>query len=63
MARFKQIVYMAVFFAVMIGLQANAVGQNNGIHRLLNRAEVLEAKELNSDRDTCLLYTSPSPRD
>ena len=52
MARFKQIVYMAVFFAVMIGLQANAVGQNNGIHRLLNRAEVLEAKELNSDRDT-----------
>ena len=52
MARFKQIVYLAVFFAVMIGLQANAVGQNNGIHRLLNRAEVLEAKELNSDRDT-----------
>ena len=51
MARFKQIVYLAVFFAVMIGSQANAVGQNNGIHRLLNRAEVLEAKELNSDRD------------
>ena len=52
MARFKQIVYLAVFFAVMVGSQANAVGQNNGIHRLLNRAEVLEAKELNSDRDT-----------
>ena len=52
MARFKQIVYLAVFFAVMIGSQANAVGQNNGIHRLLNRAEVLEAKELNSDRET-----------
>ena len=52
MARFKQTVHLAVFFAVVIGSQVNAVGQNSGINRLLNRAEVLEAKELNSDRET-----------
>ena len=52
MARFKQTVYLAGFFTVMISWQTNAVGQNNGIIRLLNRADVLEAKEFNSDHDT-----------
>lgn len=51
MARFKQTACLAGFFAVMIGSQTNAVGQNNGIIRLLNRAEVIEAKKLNSDRE------------
>ena len=55
MARFKQTVCLASFFAVMIGAQSNAIAQSNGIHRLLNRAEVLEAKELNSNRDTGLV--------
>ncbi len=45
MARFKQTACLAGFIAVMIGSQTNAVAQNNGIIRLLNRAEVLEAKE------------------
>ena len=51
MTRLKPIVYLTVFFTVMFGVQANVVGQNNGIIRLLNRAEVLEAKELNSDNE------------
>jgi len=52
MTRLKPIVYLTVFFTVMFGAQANVVGQNNGIIRLLNRAEVLEAKELNGDDET-----------
>ena len=52
MARFKQIVYLTVFLTGMFGAQANVVGQNNGIIRLLNRAEVLEAKEFNGDDKT-----------
>ena len=54
MARSKQTVCLASFFAIMIGWQANAFGQNNGIIRLLNRAEVLEAKELKRDSDNGL---------
>ena len=49
MAQFKQTACLASFIAVVISTQTNAWGQTDGIHRLLNRAEVLEARELDND--------------
>ena len=52
MSRFKQTVCITGFIAVAIGTHTNALGQTGGINRLLNRAEVIEARELDGDHST-----------
>ena len=49
MSQFTQTACVVGFIAVVFGTQTNAWGQTDGIHRLLNRAEVLEARELDND--------------
>lgn len=49
MSQFTQTACVVGFIAVVFGTQTNALGQTDGIHRLLNRAEVLEARELDND--------------
>ena len=50
MTHFKQLTWLACFMAVAISATANAVGQTDGIIRLLNRADVCEARKLGVDR-------------
>jgi len=52
MPRFKQLTCLVGTVAVMLGVSATAFGQTDGIYRLLNRAEVLEASKAEADRDS-----------
>ena len=47
MARFKQLACVAGFVAATIGASTNALGQTDGIIRLLNRADVLDSRTPN----------------
>ena len=49
MARFKLLACVAGFAVAAISLNTNALGQTNGIHRLLNRAEVFDAGKADAD--------------
>ena len=59
MSRFKQLACVTGFVAVAIGASTNVLGQNDGIMRLLNRADVLEAPNL----DTYETESNSSPQD
>ena len=45
MARLRQLACVAGVIAAAMGANANALGQTNGISRLLNRADVLETNK------------------
>ena len=51
MPRFIQLASLIGVTAVMLGVNATAFGQTDGIYRLLNRAEVLEVGKVDTDRD------------
>ena len=60
MAQFKQLACVAGFIVIAVGVNSSVVGQTDGIFRLLNRAEVLDARSADTGQTESIDSTPES---